>query len=168
MSDRLALMLIPALLLFLAQSTNSGANVGAVVDAATIASTMKHSVENNILDTKVNETAVKGGIVRVGIVHRKNAEAAALMHQELTEIYQIVEGSGTISIGGTMPNPKAVQDPPNLGPTPTFSGDQVGGVTRKVGPKDVVIVPAGLPHRFIQLDGPVSYVIYRFEPAQAK
>jgi mannose-6-phosphate isomerase-like protein (cupin superfamily) len=157
-------MLIPVVLMFLAQSTNSGA----VVDAATIESTMKHSVENNILDTKVNETAVKGGIVRVGIVHRKNAEAAPLMHQELTEIYQIIEGSGTIMIGGTMPNPHRVQDPPNLGPTPTFSGEAVGGVTRKVGPKDVVIVPAGSPHRFIQLDGPISYVIYRFEPAPSK
>src|SRR5580698_7541240 len=134
-------MLIPVLLLFLAQSSNSGA----VVSAATIESTMKHSVENNILDTKVNETVVKGGIVRVGIVHRKNVEALPLMHQELTEVYQILEGSGTISIGGTMPNPRAVQDPPNLGPTPTFQGEQVGGVSRKVGPKDVVIVPAGSP-----------------------
>ncbi len=157
-------MLIPVVLLFLAQSTNSGA----VVSAATIESTMKHSVENNILDTKVNETAVKGGIVRVGIVHRKNVEALPLMHQELTEVYQILEGSGTISIGGTMPNPRPVQDPPNLGPTPTFQGEQVGGVARKVGPKDVVIVPAGSPHHFVQLDGPISYVIYRFEPAQSK
>ena len=157
-------MLIPILLLLLAQNTNSGA----VVDAATIASTMKHSVDNNILDTKMNETAVKGGIVRVGIVHRKNVEAAPLMHQELTEIYQILEGSGTISIGGTMPNPRPVHDPPNLGPTPSFQGEQVGGVTRKVGPKDVVIVPAGSPHHFVQLDGPISYVIYRFEPVPAK
>jgi mannose-6-phosphate isomerase-like protein (cupin superfamily) len=50
----------------------------------------------------MNETVVKGGIVRVGIVHRKSAEAAPLMHQELTEIYQIIEGSGTITTGGAM------------------------------------------------------------------
>jgi len=153
-----------SLLLFLMQD----APTGAVVGAAQVESTVKHSIEANILDTKVNQTAVKGGIVRVGIVHRKNAEAAALMHSELTEIYQIVEGSGTVNIGGTMPTPKAVQDPPNLGPTPTFSGDQVGGVSRKVGPKDIVIVPAGLPHRFVQLDGPISYIIYRFEPVASR
>lgn len=163
--DTLAHMLIfMALSCMLLQSADSGA----VVAATQIDSTMKHSVENNILDTKVNETAVKGGIVRVGIVHRKNAEAAALMHQELTEIYQIIEGSGTMTIGGAMPSPRAVQDPPNLGPTPTFSGSQTGGISRKVGPKDLVIVPAGLPHRWTQLDGPISYVIYRFEPSQAK
>jgi cupin superfamily acireductone dioxygenase involved in methionine salvage len=45
---------------------------------------------------------------------------------------------------------------------------QVGGVTRKVGPKDLVILPAGIPHRFTQIDGPISYVIYRFEAAAQK
>jgi mannose-6-phosphate isomerase-like protein (cupin superfamily) len=138
------------------------------VAAAEIETTMKHSVADNILDTKMEEATVKGGIVRVGLVHRKNAEAAALMHQDLTEIYQIIEGSGTLVVGGTMQNPRPVSDPPNLGPTPSFSGEQVGGVSQKLTPKDVVIVPAGMPHRFIQLDGPISYVIFRFEPAAAK
>jgi mannose-6-phosphate isomerase-like protein (cupin superfamily) len=138
------------------------------VSVSQIETTMKKSVAENILDTKMEEATVKGGIVRVGLVHRKNAEAAALMHQELTEIYQIIEGSGTIVVGGRMENPRPVSDPPNLGPTPSFSGAQVGGVSQKLSPKDVVIVPAGMPHRFIQLDGPISYVIYRFEPATAK
>jgi mannose-6-phosphate isomerase-like protein (cupin superfamily) len=138
------------------------------VAAAEIEATMKHSVAENILDTKMEEAKVKGGIVRVGLVHRKNAEAAALMHADLTEIYQIIEGSGTLVVGGTMQDPRPVSDPPNLGPTPSFSGQQVGGVSQKLMPKDVVIVPAGMPHRFIQLDGPISYVIYRFEPSAVK
>jgi hypothetical protein len=33
-----------------------------------------------------------------------------------------------------------------------------------VGPKDVIIVPAGMPHRFSQLDGAIVYMVYRFEP----
>jgi mannose-6-phosphate isomerase-like protein (cupin superfamily) len=136
------------------------------VPSSKIETTMKKSVAENILDTKMEEATVKGGIVRVGLVHRKNAEAAALMHEELTEIYQIIDGSGTIVVGGRMENPRPVSDPPNLGPTPSFSGAQVGGVSQKLSPKDVVIVPAGMPHRFIQLDGPISYVIYRFEPAK--
>ena len=138
-----------------------------VVAAGKVASTLKHSVETNTLDTKMIETAVKGGIIRVGIVHRQNAEAKPLMHQQLSEIYNIIEGSGTLMTGGTMPEPRPVSDPPNLGPTPSFSGDAVGGTVRKVGPQDIVIVPAGMPHRFIQLDGPITYVIYRFEPSPA-
>ena len=59
-------------------------------------------------------------------------------------------------------------DPVNLGLTPSFYVTQVGGVSQKVKPKDMIIVPAGTPHRFTQLDGPICYVIYRFEPTQTK
>ncbi len=138
---------------------------GSVIAAADIDATMRASIATKNLDTKISETAVKGGIVRVGIVHRTSAEARALMHDELTEIYQIIEGSGTLLMGGEIQDQRPVSDPPNLGPTPSYFVTQVGGVTRKVGPKDLVILPAGIPHRFTQIDGPISYVIYRFEPA---
>lgn len=141
---------------------------GSVIAAADIDATMRASIATKKLDTKINETPVKGGIVRVGIVHRTSAEARALMHDELTEIYQIIEGSGTLLMGGEMQDKRPVSDPPNLGPTPSYFVTQVGGVTRKVGPKDLVILPAGIPHRFTQIDGPISYVIYRFEPVAPK
>jgi mannose-6-phosphate isomerase-like protein (cupin superfamily) len=145
-----------------------GPSQATVISAADIDATMKESVSKNTLDKKVRETPVKGGIVRVGIVHRTSAEARALMHDELTEIYQIIEGSGTLLMGGTIEDKRPVSDPPNLGPTPSYFVTQVGGTTQKVGPRDLVIMPAGVPHRFTQLDGPISYVIYRFEPVPQK
>ena len=141
---------------------------GAVVEKSKIEATRKTSVEKNILDTKIAETPMKGGLLRVGVVHRKNAEAAALMHQELTEIYQILEGSGTVTIGGAITSQRPGKDPPNLGDTPSFTTQETPGVSRHAGPGDLVIIPAGLPHRWTQLDGPISYVIFRFEPAQPK
>ena len=66
-----------------------------VIPAEDVEATMRRLIAGNILDTKVKEAAVKGGIVRVGVVHRVAPETRALMHQELTEIYNIVEGSGT-------------------------------------------------------------------------
>lgn len=163
-----------ALLLVLPQAQEPAATTGpvqsgaSIISAADIESTMKTSIANKTLDKKIRETPVKGGIVRVGIVHRTDAEARALMHDELTEIYQILEGSGTILMGGTIEDKRPVSDPPNLGPTPSYFVTQVGGVTRKVAAKDLVILPAGIPHRFIQLDGPISYVIFRFEPVAPK
>ncbi len=150
--------------LMLAQDPPPAAYLG----AADIESTMKQSVANNTLDKLMKQTPVKGGIVRIGMVHRTAPEPRALLHDDLTEIYQIVEGSGTLVTGGTPTEPRPVSDPPNLGPTPSYYVTQIGGVSQKVKPKDVVIVPAGLPHRFSELDGPISYVIYRFEVAPAK
>ena len=138
----------------------------AVVRAETVAETMGRSIANNTLDTKMNETPVKGGIIRVGLVHRTKPEPRALLHDDLTEIYQIIDASGTLFTGGTPQDPTSVSDPPNLGPTPSWYVTQSGGVTRKVKPNDIVIIPAGLPHRFSELDGPIEYVIYRFEAAR--
>jgi mannose-6-phosphate isomerase-like protein (cupin superfamily) len=135
----------------------------AVVKAADWQAVMATSVADNILDTKVNQTAVKGGIVRVGIIHRTRPETRALMHQEFTETYYIVEGSGTLVTGGTMEEQRPVSDPPNLGPTPSFFATQVGGVTQHVGVGDIVVIPPGVPHRLSELDSPMSYIIYRFE-----
>jgi len=125
---------------------------------------MRRSAANNTLDTKVAETTVKGGVVRAGVIYRSRPETRALVHQELTEIYMIVEGSGTLVTGGTATDVQPVSDPPNLGLTPSFFVTQVGGEVRRVGPGDIVIIPAGLPHRLSEIDGPISYTIYRFEP----
>ena len=59
-----------------------------------------------------------------------------------------------------------MSDPPTSGRRPSWYVTQAGGVTRKVKPNDIVIIPAGLPHRFSELDGPIVYVIYRFEAAR--
>ena len=138
------------------------------VAAADIDATMRQSIANNTLDTRVALAAGARGTVRVGIVHRQTQEPRALMHEELTEIYQIVEGSGTLVTGGAMTECRPVADPPNLGPTKSYYCTMTSGVSQKVEPKDVIIVPAGTPHKFSQLDGPISYVIYRFEAPPGK
>ena len=138
------------------------------VGGAEIESTMRESIANNTLDKRVALAPGARGTVRVGIVHRATQEPRALMHDELTEIYQIIEGSGTLLTGGATTECSPVADPPNLGPTRSYFCTMSGGVSQKVTAKDVIIVPAGTPHKFSQLDGPISYVIYRFETPQGK
>jgi mannose-6-phosphate isomerase-like protein (cupin superfamily) len=138
------------------------------IGGAEIESTLRESIANNTLDKRVALAPGPRGIVRVGIVHRSKQEPRALMHEELTEIYQIIEGSGTLVTGGPMTDCAPVADPPNLGPTRSYYCTMTAGVSQKVKPKDMVIVPAGTPHKFSQLDGPISYAIYRFEAPQGK
>jgi mannose-6-phosphate isomerase-like protein (cupin superfamily) len=138
------------------------------IGSAEIESTLRESIANNTLDTRVALAPGPRGIVRVGIVHRSKQEPRALMHEELTEIYQIIDGSGTLVTGGAMTDCAPVADPPNLGPTRSYYCTMTAGVSQKVKPKDMVIVPAGTPHKFSQLDGPISYAIYRFEAPQGK
>jgi mannose-6-phosphate isomerase-like protein (cupin superfamily) len=138
------------------------------IGAAEIDATLRESIAKNTLDKRVALAPGARGIVRVGIVHRSTQEPRALMHDELTEIYQIIEGSGTLLTGGAMTDCAPVADPPNLGPTRSYFCTMTSGVSQKVSAKDIVIVPAGTPHKFSQLDGPISYVIYRFEAPPGK
>jgi mannose-6-phosphate isomerase-like protein (cupin superfamily) len=138
---------------------------GTVITADEIASTLKQSIANNVVDQPVKAADVPGGHrASLALLRRTKAETAALIHNRVTEIYQITEGSGTIVTGGSLENPTDT-DLTRLNAGPSQTGTHKGGEARHVGPKDVIIVPAGTPHRFSQLDGPaIVYLVYRFEP----
>jgi mannose-6-phosphate isomerase-like protein (cupin superfamily) len=136
---------------------------GTVITADEIAAVLKQSIANNVIDAPVKLADVPGGKASLAVLRRTRAETTALIHNRVTEIYQIVEGSGTLVTGGALENPTAT-DLTRLNAGPSQTGTHKGGESRRVGPKDVIIVPAGMPHRFSELDGPIVYLVYRFEP----
>ena len=139
---------------------------GTVITASEIATTLKGSIANNVVDQPIKLADLPGGHkASVALLRRTKAETSALIHNRVTEIYEIVEGSGTIVTGGTLDTPTNT-DLTRVNAGPSQTGTHQGGVSRRVGPKDVIIVPAGMPHRFSELDGPIVYMVYRFEPAK--
>lgn len=117
----------------------------------------------NIVDQRISTTEIQGGKAHVAHLRRVQAETSALVHDHVTELYQIIEGSGVIMTGGRIENVRET-DLTSLGAGISHSGSQVGGTSQRLAPGDVFVVPAGMPHRFSQLDGPIRYVVYRFEP----
>jgi mannose-6-phosphate isomerase-like protein (cupin superfamily) len=137
---------------------------GTYISAEEIATTVKQSTANNVVDQPVKAMDVPGGHrASVAVLHRTKPETAALIHDRVTEIYEVMEGSGTLVTGGSLEDAKPT-DLTRVNAGPSQTGTHRGGVSRKVGPKDVIIVPAGMPHRFSELDGPITYLVYRFEP----
>ncbi len=134
---------------------------GSVLTAEEHGATLKQSVATGAVDTLMKGTDVLGGKAGVAMLYRTKPEANALIHDQATEIYYILEGSGTIVTGGSLTDSKPT-DLTRLGAGMSHSGRRVGGESRKVKAKDIVIVPAGTPHNFSQLDGPISYLVYRF------
>ena len=141
------------------------ATSGTIITADEIAATVKQSTANNVVDQPVKLAEVPGGHkASLALLRRTKAETTALIHDRVTEIYQITTGSGTIVTGGSLENPTAT-DLTRLNAGPSHTGPHKGGDAKHVGPKDVIIIPAGMPHRFSQLDGPeIVYLVYRFEP----
>jgi mannose-6-phosphate isomerase-like protein (cupin superfamily) len=89
---------------------------------------------------------------RINIVRRTKG-AGAVAHEGAMELHHIVSGSATLVTGGTLVRPTAG----------TGGATIQNGVSRKVGPGDVVLVQPGEPHWYKDLDGPITYLEVRWE-----
>jgi mannose-6-phosphate isomerase-like protein (cupin superfamily) len=94
----------------------------------------------------VAETGTGQMVVR----RRQDGPNNASVHDDLTEIYQIVAGSGTFVTGGTIKNPNE------------RTAGITGGESRQVKVGDFVVLPPGTPHWFSKIDGAITYVETRF------
>jgi mannose-6-phosphate isomerase-like protein (cupin superfamily) len=166
MQALLSLPLAVAMGLQAPPAPSSSTTPGLYISAEEIESTLKQSVANNVVDQPIKAmdiAAPSGHRASLALLRRTKAETSALIHDRVTEIYQIVEGAGTLVVGGTLDDAKAT-DLTRLNAGPSQTGTHRGGESRRVGPKDVIIIPAGTPHRFSALDGTIVYLVYRFEP----
>jgi mannose-6-phosphate isomerase-like protein (cupin superfamily) len=87
---------------------------------------------------------------------------SALLHDRVTEVYQIITGAGTFETGGALVDGKPV-DLTSEAAGPSIRGTIQGGESRRMGPGDVVVIPPGVPHRFSKLEGTITYLVTRIE-----
>jgi mannose-6-phosphate isomerase-like protein (cupin superfamily) len=109
--------------------------------------------------------------VAVGVIHRaQTPPGVAAVHFKVTEIYHVMDGAGTLVTGGTMVNAKtrpADAISVKLEDGPGASGTAIqGGVTRRIKAGDVVVIPAGVPHWFSEIEGSITYVVVRVDPGR--
>ena len=103
------------------------------------------------IDRQLKVVDIGIGNVAVGILHRTgdndtDGALTGLIHAQVTEVYYILSGGGTLLTGGEIVNatePSAGSD--LIGPT--FSGESRNGQIREISAGDVVVVPAGDPTR---------------------
>jgi mannose-6-phosphate isomerase-like protein (cupin superfamily) len=121
-------------------------------------------------DKLLRVASINGGEYNVGVavVHRAKAAniQASLEHSQITEIYHVISGSGTMVSGGTIENGKDTTDANTLGVVGPSSGGGkvVGGRSRKIGPGDVVIVPPNTPHGWSEVTEELVYLVVRMDP----
>jgi mannose-6-phosphate isomerase-like protein (cupin superfamily) len=92
---------------------------------------------------------------RINIV-RRTVGQGAIAHPDGTEVHHIIEGVATFVTGGTIV--RSAGDG-GRGGTATIEG----GVSRRVAKGDVILVPAGTPHWYKDLEGSITYLEVRFD-----
>jgi mannose-6-phosphate isomerase-like protein (cupin superfamily) len=90
---------------------------------------------------------------RINVV-RRTTGAGAIAHPDGTEVHHIIEGTATFVTGGRIVRAAGM---------PAGSATIEGGESRRVAKGDVILVPAGTPHWYKDLDGPITYLEVRFD-----
>ncbi len=90
----------------------------------------------------------------------------AIAHDQQTEGYLIISGGGTLVTGGKIVNGR--RSPPESEVTKVLNGPSCSGMTVgadvvkkvvKIG--DIIIIPAGVPHGWVEIGDHVDYLSFR-------
>jgi mannose-6-phosphate isomerase-like protein (cupin superfamily) len=118
---------------------------------------------NAELDQSIPELGIVAGQItqltesdggRIVVRRRQAGPNNASVHEDLSEIYQIISGAGIFVTGGTIADPE------------DRTAGITGGVDQRVEAGDFVILPPGTPHWFREIEGSIIYVETRFNVPQ--
>lgn len=117
-----------------------------------------------------NVTFISGGAVAAGfekgtvlvsmdnyMVHASHREkdGIAEIHTLDTDLIYVLEGTATFTTGGRVPD-ATVTEPNELRGSAIVDGEQ-----RRIVKGDVIVVPAGVPHMFTDVHGPLNYYVVK-------
>jgi hypothetical protein len=92
-----------------------------------------------------------------------------LQLQRISAVIQVLEGAGTFVTGGTLIDPQRMPpDDPDVDEIGAGNRGKriLGGQSRRISAGDVVIVPAGVPHGFSEIETPITYLVIRIDPSK--
>lgn len=91
------------------------------------------------------------------MVHASHRDKAGLVevHEQDADIIYVLEGTATLVTGGQLVDAKTIA------PGEIRGASVQGGETRTISKGDVIIVPAGTPHWFKEVPGPLNYYVVK-------
>jgi mannose-6-phosphate isomerase-like protein (cupin superfamily) len=132
----------------------------------------KKAIQEGHIDQQVRDIDIGKARVGIGMVYRGKLDApnpdSVAEHDQISEVYHIISGSGTLVLG---PDITHRQRRPATQKTvvefngPGNNGSEIlNGVSRKLQPGDVVVIPAGTGHWFTEIPDHINYLMIRFDP----
>ncbi len=126
----------------------------------------------NQIDLQIKVAAISQGNVAVGVLHRDRlvdggGPPGGLIHREVSEVYYILSGGGTLVTGGNVsagPDFPAGTNVVDVLVGPSFRGTAEGGRVREISEGDIVVIPAGVFHAWSEIPDHVTYLSIRPDP----
>ena len=132
----------------------------------------KKANAEKLTDQQVRDIEIGKAHVGIGMVHRGKLDAPAANevaeHDQVSEVYHIVEGTATLVLGADITNRQrrpATQQTVREFNGPGNNGSEIrNGVAHQLKPGDVVVIPAGTGHLFTKIDDHIDYLMVRIDP----
>ena len=134
----------------------------------------KRAIEYKLVDQQVRSVDVGKSQVGIGMVTRGKLDLgstsgdAVAEHEQISEVYYIIEGSATLLTGPDLVGAK--QRPSTLKTVREQNGPGFGATsiknpeTHELKAGDMMIIPAGTGHWFTKIDDHITYVMVRIDP----
>jgi mannose-6-phosphate isomerase-like protein (cupin superfamily) len=132
------------------------------------------AIKYNLVDQQVRSVDIGKSRVGIGMVTRgklvrnPNRKGAVAEHEQVSEVYHVIEGEATLETGPDLVNPvkrPADERTVRLQNGPGYNADAIRNpmVTHlKAG--DVMIIPAGTGHLFTEIPDHITYMMVRIDP----
>ena len=145
---------------------------GTYIGVAELESYTKKAIAEKLVDQQVRDIDIGKANVGIGMVHRGKLDKpnpnSVAEHDQISEVYHIISGSGTLVLGPDIANR---QRRPATSRTvvefngPGNNGSEIrDGVAYELKPGDVVVIPAGTGHWFTRIDDHIDYLMIRLDP----
>ena len=134
---------------------------------------VRRALTNHIIDQQVRSIDLGRAQVGVGVVTRGklipgSVGAEVAEHEQISEVYYILEGSATLLTGPELVDPR--KRPDNLKTVreqngPGYNSKSIRNpLTTELKAGDMIVIPAGTGHWFTRIDDHITYVMVRIDP----
>ena len=145
---------------------------GTYIPLAELEAYTKKAIAEKLVDQQVRDIDIGKAHVGIGMVYRgkldKPAKDSVAEHDQVSEVYHVISGSGTLVLGPDITNRQrrpATQRTVVEFNGPGNNGSEIrNGVAHQLKAGDVVVIPAGTGHWFTKIDDHISYLMVRIDP----
>ena len=139
------------------------------LDGYTARAIKYHIVDQQVRSIDLGKAQIGIGMVTRGKLAPGSTQGEAVAeHEQVSEVYYIIDGSATLLTGPDLVDAK--KRPDNMKTVreqngPGYSAKSITNpMTTELHPGDMIVIPAGTGHWFTRIDDHITYMMVRIDP----